>query len=163
MYILGGGKREFSVPTRLLKWLMNIILGVTFDLISETSLWVGTAYERNSVKVQTQTQTQASDCVATGISSNMPEPAADDNLAFKAEDNLAFEGICTTPAPLGTQSMLAKKGFGERRASELTESMLRYNRRDQHLAHVSCPLLLASQDALEVMGVSHSLSHSLSH
>ena len=127
------------MPTRLLKWPMNIILGVTFDWISETSLWVATAYERNSVKAQTQTK--ASDCVATGISSNMPEPAAEDNLAFEAEDNLSFEGTCTTPAPLGIQSKLAKKGFGERRASELTESMLRYNRRDQHLAHVSCPYL----------------------
>ena len=63
----------------------------------------------------------------------MREPAA--------EDNLAFEGTGTTPGPLGIQSKLAKKGFGERRASELTESVLRYNRRDQHLAHVSCTYL----------------------
>ena len=93
---------------------MNIMLGVTFGWISETSVWV-----------------------TTGKSSNMREPAA--------EDNPAFEGTATTPGllpkALGIQSKLAKKGFGEGRASELTESMLRYNRRDQHLAHVSCPYL----------------------
>ena len=89
---------------------MNIILRVTFDLIYETSLWV-----------------------ATGISSNMREPVA--------EDNPAFEGTATTPGPLAIQSKLAKKGFGEQRASELTESMLRYNRRDQHLAHVKLSIL----------------------
>ena len=89
------------------------ILGVTFDLISDTPLWV-----------------------ATANSSNMQEPAAEDNLAFEETAGT------TTPAPLGIQSKLAKKGFvGERRASELTESVLRYNRRDQHLAHVSSTYL----------------------
>ena len=55
--------------------------------------------------------------------SNMREPAQD-NLAFEME----IEGTGTKPGPLGIKSK-----FGERRPSQLTESVLR----DQHLAHVS--------------------------
>ena len=56
-----------------------------------------------------------------------------------AKDNLAFEeGTGTKPGPLGIQSKLrGNHVFEERRASELTESVLRYSRRDQHLVHVS--------------------------
>ena len=68
--------------------------------------------------------------MTTGLS-KMQEPTE--------EDNLAFEGAGVEPRePLVVQNMLAIK---DRRASELTESMLRYNRRDQNLAHVSCPNL----------------------
>ena len=57
--------------------------------------------------------------------SNMREPAQD-NLAFEME----IEGTGTKPGPLWIES---KKGFGERRPTQLTESVMR----DQHLAYVS--------------------------
>ena len=43
----------------------------------------------------------------------------------------------TKPDHLEVQSNFGAKDFGERRASELTESVLRYSRRDQYLARVS--------------------------
>ena len=66
----------------------------------------------------------------------MREPP-EDNLAFEME----MEGTGTEPGPLWIQSKFANKGLGEQRASEPTESLLRFNRRDQHLAHVSCARL----------------------
>ena len=59
------------------------------------------------------------------------------NMWEPAKHNLAFEGNGMKPGPLGVQSKLPTNGFGDQRASELTESVLRYNRRDQHLAQVS--------------------------
>ena len=50
-----------------------------------------------------------------------------------AQDNLAFEMEMEGTGTKWIESKLVKKGFGERRASQLTESVLR----DQHLAHVS--------------------------
>ena len=61
------------------------------------------------------------------------------NMRELAEDNLSFEGSASKPDLV--QSKLAEKGFGTCSASELTESVLRYNRRDQHLAQVVCPCL----------------------
>ena len=59
------------------------------------------------------------------------------NMRELAEDNLAFQED-TQPGVLGIQSKFrGNQGFEERRASELTESVLRYSRRDQHLVHVS--------------------------
>ena len=71
-----------------------------------------------------------------------------------AEDNLAFEeGTGTKPGPLGIES----KGFEERRASELTESVLRYSRRDQHLVLVSILFFHLLQGATFFVVVEQSL------
>ena len=54
-------------------------------------------------------------------------------------DNPAFEETVINPGPLGIDGKFARKGFGEQKASEETERVLQYNRRDHHLDHVSCP------------------------
>ena len=48
-----------------------------------------------------------------------------------------LHGTKPDQAHLEVQSNFGAKDFGERRASELTESVLRYSRRDQYLARVS--------------------------
>ena len=48
-----------------------------------------------------------------------------------------LHGTKPDQAHLEVESNFGAKDFGERRASELTESVLRYSRRDQYLARVS--------------------------
>ena len=50
---------------------------------------------------------------------------------------LTLHGTKPDQAHLEVESNFGAKDFGERRASELTESVLRYSRRDQYLARVS--------------------------